>query len=140
MNRVIGWGESIADDPKSFMQLMLNYGLDEGRNAIFGELARPLVGRYLSNGEMSGDEYLKSVNVIDGLDGLDFYEFTLFDLSSIGQSNSVLINQNGDIKLVVQYEIEYKFGALPLPFEPKLAVTQMVVTKAWLNGSGDGYW
>jgi len=138
-DRVIGWGESIADDPKAVLAIILNYGLNEGRNAIFELLVRPLVGRYLSNGNVSGDEFLKSANVIDGLKGLDFYEFTLLDLNSIGHSNSVLIDQSGDVKIVVQYEIAYKFGALPLPFQPKLKVTQEVRTKAWLNGRGEGY-
>jgi hypothetical protein len=139
LGRVVGWGESIVDDPKAAVQIFLNYGLAELKDKLFELLARPLVGRYLSNGNMTGDEYLKSVNVIDGLKGLHFYEFTLLDLSSIGHENSVLIDKNGDIKLVVQYEIEYKFGALSLPFEPKLKVTQTVKTKAWLNGRGDGY-
>ena len=139
-NRVTGAGESIADDPVAAMQLVLNYALNEGRNILFGELVRPLFGRYLSNGGMTGDEYLRSVNVIGGLDGLDFYEFSLPDPSGAGASNSVLIDQFGDVRLVVQYEIEYKIGTLPLPFEPKLKVTQQVRTKAWLNGRGEGYW
>lgn len=140
LKRAIGLGEEIIDDPKKTLQLILNYGLNEGRNYIFSELVRPLVGRYLANGDMSGDEYLRSVHVSDGLKGLNFNEFTLFDLSSIGQNNSILIDKNGDIRLVVQYKIEYRFGNLPLPFEPALKVTQQVKTKAWLNGSGKGYW
>jgi len=139
-NRAYSWGSDIADDPKASLQLIMNYALNEGRNAIFGELVRPLVGRYLSNGEMSGDEYLRGVRVVDGLKGLKFYEFTLFNLSSVGRENSVLINKDGDIKLVVSYEIEYTFGSLPLPFKPTLKVTQTAKTKAWLNGSGKGYW
>jgi len=139
LNRVVGWGESIVDDPKAALQIFLNYGLDELRDKLFELLARPLVGRYLANGNMTGDEYLRSANVIGGLEGLQFSEFTLFDLGSLGHENSVLIDQNGDVKLVVQYEIEYKFGALRLPFDPKLKVTQTVKTKAWLGGRGEGY-
>lgn len=138
-NRVIGLGEDITDNPIEVMQILLNYGLNEGRNAIFGKLVRPLVGRYLSNGNLNGNEYLRRVNVVNGLHGLDFYEFTLFDLSTIEPHSSVLIDQNGDIKLVVEYEIEYKFGALPLPFGPRLKVMQSARTKAWLGGRGDGY-
>ena len=140
INRVNGWGEEIVNNPKDFIQDLMNYGLKEGYNKSFGDLVKPLVGRYLSNGNMTGDEYLKSVNVIDGLNGLEFYGFDLFNLNSTGENDSILIDENGDIKLVVRYEIEYKFGSLPLPFEPKLAVTQVVKTKAWLKGSGEGYW
>lgn len=139
-NQVGGWGESIVDDPKEVMQLLLNYGLGEVSNAGFGRAVQKLVGKYLANGNMSGDEYLRSVNVIDGLNGLDFYGgFKLFDLDSSGGNSSVLLDKDGNVKLVIQYEIEYKFGALPLPFEPKLKVKQSVKTKAWLGGSGDGY-
>lgn len=132
--REYGKGGSIADDPKAALQLVMGYGANEGRNALFAQLARPLVGRYLANGNMNGDEYLKSVHVINGLEGLEFYSL------GKGANNSVLIDKDGNIKLVVRYEIEYKFGALPLPFKPKLGVTQTVKTKAWLNGSGKGYW
>ena len=138
-NRVINLGEGIIDDPKKMMEILLEFGLSEGRSALFEELVRPLVGRFLSNAKVSGDDYLKKVNVIGGLNGLDFYEFTLFDLSAVQPHNSVLIDHHGDIKLTVKYEVEYKFGALPLPFEPKLKITQTVRTKAWLGGRGEGY-
>ena len=138
-NRVIGVGEGIADDPEKAMEQILNYGLSQVGSAVFGGLVRPLVGRYLSNGRLSGEGYLNMVNVIGGLEGLNFYEFTLPDLSKIEQHNSILLDRHGDVKLAVQYEVKYKFGRLPLPFEPKLKITQTVRTKAWLGGRGDGY-
>jgi len=115
-----------------------------------GELLfRPLVGRFLSNGDMNGDEYLKKFNVVktdgnkriisEGLNALEFYEFTLLDSTSVEQSNSTLIDKSGAINIVVQYEIEYRFGALPLPFSPTLKVTRQVKTQAWLDGNGEGY-
>ena len=140
LDRVLDFGGSIADDPMSVIQSFAQYGLNEGASLIFEQLARPLVGRYLSDGDMSGNEYLESVDVIGGLSGLEFYEFTLFDLGSIGHNNSALIDKNGDVRLVVQYDIEYRFGSLRLPFRPSMHVTQTAVTKAWLNGSGKGYW
>ena len=141
VNRANGWGEDIIANPKETLQTLLNFGLDELRNAATAQLlVRPLVGRYLSNGDMTGDEYLRRGHVVDGLDGLVFYDFDLFSLNSWGENDSILIDRNGDIKIVVRYEIEYRFGSLPLPFEPKLKVTQTVKTKAWLNGSGEGYW
>lgn len=133
LNIITTW----PDDPQETLQLLLSYGLDEAKNAVLAELIiRPLVGKYLSNGIMNGDEYLKSVNVRDGLAGLVFYSF---EPATNGAANSQLIDENGDIKLVVRYEVDYMFGALPLPFAPRLGITQTAKTKAWLGGSGEGY-
>lgn len=126
LERAHNWGESIADDPKNALQLVMNYGLNEGRNALFKNMVAPLVAGYLDNGKMTGKQYLEHVHVIGGLSGLDF-------------EGSTLIDMDGNVKITVKYEIEYKFGALPLPFEPKLKINQSVKTKAWLNGSGEGY-
>ena len=139
--RVYSWGEEAAGDPKAVFQLLLNYGLNEVRNQLFEELARPLVGRYLANGDMTGDEYLRSVRVVNsgnGRTGLDALEFHKWD--ALGTGNSALVDRNGNVRLSVHYEVEYTFGVLPLPFTPTLRITQTAVTKAWLNGSGKGYW
>ena len=141
VDRVLGWGEEIADDPNAALQQLMCYGISELRDRVFEEMARPLVGRYLANSDMSGDEYLKNVGVMNkttgarGLEALEFYQFSLFE-----GGNSVLIDHNGNVKLVATYEVEYTFGGLPLPFKPTLKLSQTVVTKAWLNGSGEGYW
>jgi len=132
------------ENPKEVLQNIMNYTLQELRGKVFEELARPLVGRYLSNGDMTGDEYLQMAGVVKtsgagetvtGLKALEFYQF-----SNHGTGNSVMIDGKGNIKLVVEYEIMYTFGGLKLPFEPTLRVKQTVITKAWLNGSGKGYW
>lgn len=138
-DRVLGAGESIADDPVQVIQLLAGYGLGVGAGLLVEQLVRPLVGRYLSNGSLTGDEYLVSVNVKDGLRSLDFYEFDLLDLGKIAHSGSVLLDKNGDVMLVVQYAVEYKLGSLPLPFRPELKITQTARTKAWLGGSGKRY-
>jgi len=143
VNRIFSAGESIAGDPKAALQHLMSFSVNELRNAVFEVLARPLVGRYLANGDKTGDEYLIRAGVVNtsgrdkrtGLDALEFYNF-----SNGGLGNSVLIDRNGNVRLVVEYEIEYTFGGLPLPFEPTLKITQSVITKAWLNGSGEGYW
>ncbi len=131
----------VISDPKAMLQYMMNYTLDQVGSAAFSTyLARPLVGRFLANGSISGDQYLKNYGVIDGLEGLDFYTFDTFDFGSSGSNDSHLLDKNGDVRLVVQYDISYHFGALLLPFdEPKLHVTQMASTKAWLGGEGEGY-
>jgi hypothetical protein len=72
---------------------------------------------------MSADEYLNLVRVVN-------FEF----------GNCVLIDKNGNVKLTVDYEIEYTFGILRFPFRPTLKVTQTAVTKAWTGGSGEWYW
>ena len=140
IDRVFGLGEEVAGDPKGALQLLMNYGANELRGKAFEELARPLVGRYLANGDISGDEYLRRAGVVnsntgkEGLEALEFYRFV-----NLGMRNSVLIDLNGNVKLTVDYEIEYTFGGLPLPFNPTLKITQTAITKAWLNGSGKGY-
>lgn len=140
LDQAKGWADQAASDPKAMVQLMLNYGLNELGNAALEQVLRPLVGHYLTNGTVSGDDYLKSYRVIGGLDGLDFYRFTATDLSATGNQSSTLLTSNGDVKIVVQYDVDYTFGALLIPFaEPKLHITQEVLTKAWLKGLGEGY-
>ena len=137
---VTGWVGEAADDPKAMLQLFMNYGVNEVKNLAFEQLTRPLIGRYLINGDISGDEYLNGAGVVNsstgstGLNALEFYQF-----GNLGRGNNVLIDKNGNIKITVEYEIVYTFAGLPLPFRPTLKITQTVVTKAWLNGSGEGY-
>lgn len=140
-----GFVDKLSSDPKSVLQSFMNYGIRDVNSALLGTLIRPLVGRYLANGGQSGEEYLTAAHVIDGLDGLDFYTASLPSISTetnrvqgIEERTSRFLTSEGDIKLVVQYEIDYTFGALPLPFS-RLRVTQEVMTKAWLNGAGEGY-
>ena len=141
MSRVFGWGEEAIGNPKAALQLLMNYGLNEIRGQVFDEMARPLVGRFLANGSMTGDEYLSGAGVVNrhtGTAGLNALEFC--DHRTAGLENSVMIDRDGNVKLTVEYEIMYTFGGLPLPFGPTIRITQTVVTKAWLNGSGKGYW
>lgn len=139
IDQVSGLVESTAANPKNAVQHLLNYGVDQGASAIFGALVRPLVGRYLKNGSLSGDQYLKNYGVENGLNGLEFYSFDVFSLGSTGGNDSRLLDAGGNVKIVVEYDVKYQFGKLPLPFEPKLHITQEVMTKAWLGGEGDGY-
>ena len=132
------WASDTINNPKEALSLVVNYGLSEVGHFAFGECMRLLVGRYLSNGTMNADEYLKSVNVVGGLKGLKFYDFSLFDFNDMSENDSALLNENGDVVIVVRYSIDYTFGVLPLPFT-ELEVTHVIKTKAWLGGSGDGY-
>jgi len=123
VKRMFNTAEFAISDPKTAIQSILNYGAGAARDRASAHLVKPLVGRYLANGDVSGDDYLRSVRVRD------------FDLSQC-----IIIDRNGNVKLTAEYEIEYTFGALRLPFGPGLKVTQTAVTKAWLGGSGEGYW
>lgn len=136
LDQVNGWVENTVSDPMNTVRLLLNYGLGEAGKQVTEQLVRPLVGRYLRNGDMSGDEFLRAFQVIGGLDGLDFADFSLTDFNA---NDSMLLDAGGDVKIVVRYDIDYTFGALPLPFDPKLSITQTVQTKSWLGGSGEGY-
>ena len=85
-------------------------------------LISPLVMKYITNEKISGGEFLERF----GVRNIDF-------------SSSALIDKNENVKLTVQYDVDYTFGALPLPFGPSLRITQTVVTKTWQSGSGMGY-
>ena len=141
IDRVYGYGEAAVGDPEAAFQIIMNYGVNELRNQVFAEIIRPLVGRYLANGDLTGDEYLTSMGVVNkhtgkaGLEALDFAS-----LRNIGRLDTTVIDKDGNVRLVVEYEVMYTFGGLPLPFNPTLRITQTAVTKAWLNGSGKGYW
>jgi hypothetical protein len=117
----------IVQDPKETFYNVLLFGLDKSKNYAMQELViRPMLNKYLTNGEIDANEYLRRFNVVErGGARLDL-------------SDSVFINSNGDIVIVAEYEIDYAFGALPLPFA-RLAIRQTAKTKAWLGGEGERY-
>jgi hypothetical protein len=89
---------------------------------ISGALIKPVFMQYLENGEMNGEEFLRRFNIND----LHFF-------------SSSLLDDDENVKITAHYKVDYTFGALPLPFGPSLRVTQTAITKAWMNGSGEGY-
>ena len=115
-------GTGAGGDFSVIVESLTNYGINELKNVAVAQLVSPLVDRYLARDDMTGDEYLKSVRVV---------KFEIVEAN--------VIDKDGNVKLTVEYEIEYTFGALKIPFGPTLKVTQTVVTKAWLGGSGEGY-
>lgn len=129
---------SVREDPEAAFQLFLNYNLQEGLDALFGEAIRPLIGRYLANGSMTGDQFLRTFHVEGGLSGLQFNDFDALDLHTTKSDDSRFLTGGENVKIVLEYNIDYTFGALPLPFT-KLHITQEVMTRAWLNGLGEGY-
>lgn len=145
-DQISGIVDYAVDNPKELIRDFMNYGIQQAGSYAFAEgIIRPLVERYLTNGETSADEFLKAFSVIDGMDGLEFYDFDLVEFDTETgrftgtQSNdSALLSSDGYVSVIVQYRINYTFGALPLPFA-ELNMTQQVKTKAWLSGSGEGY-
>lgn len=121
-----GWVDTLANNPEEMIGKLLALGADTGSRAAFEAVAKPIIGRYLTNGAQNGDDYLKSMNVVDGLAGLDFIDSTFLD-------------KDGDVVITVSYVVEYRFGNLPLPFDTGIRVEQTVKTKAWLGGAGKGY-
>ena len=118
----LNFGEVDLDfeiSPESIM----NYGLNEARNLASAAFVRPMVMRYLSGLKLSGEEHLSNANV-----------------SNFYLTRAMIVDQDENVRLTVEYEVDYSFGVLRLPFGPRLRIAQTVVTKAWLNGSGEGYW
>jgi len=131
--------EDIQNDPQAVFQKFLTYNVMEGMDFLFEGAVRPLVGWYLRNGDLSGDEYLRAFHVENGLKGLDFKKLSTLDLgTTVTDHDSRFLTKRGTVKIVVSYNIDYTFGALPLDFA-KLHVTQAVETRAWLGGLGEGY-
>jgi len=123
--------DGVIQDPSGTFYNVLLYGLDKTKNYAMQELViRPMVEKYMKNGDVSANDYLRRFNVIE--EGGE-----LLDLST-----SVYINSAGDIVIVAEYKINYAYGlgALPLPEAMKtLTITQTAKTKAWLGGEGERY-
>lgn len=128
----------VNTDPKVLLQNFLSLSIDEICSYGFEQLLQALMDRYLTNGSLSGDEYLRAYGVIDGVDGLDFTPSNYLRWESRGNSNSHFLTSEGSVRIIVSYKIDYTFGTLPLPFSD-LAVTQQAETLAWLQGEGEGY-
>ena len=107
-----------AGNPEEMFINVVRYGLARGMNTGMQEFViRPMVGKYLKNGEQSADAYLISCGIEEGLEGLDLGECTYID-------------GNGDIVIIATYSINYSFGILPMD----IAVKQTAMTRAWLGG------
>ena len=145
--RVAGWGDAVGSNPKQVLQYIMQYAGYEAMNYGFGEfVAEPLVKHFLSNDNMSGEEFLQSFRVKDDL---QFYSLSgpgytpaqegqlVGTLTAIPDDDSYMLDANGNIRLTVQYEIEYSFFGLQLPWgdgNPTLKIVQSAMTKVWLGG------
>jgi hypothetical protein len=139
-----GWVDEAVNNPKKSLQYLMNYALGQAPSEAFEAMLRPLVGHYLVNGPQDGDLYLRSFNVNDGAEnygirGIVFSDFDLLTLDSTGANDSTILTSVGDVKVVARYEVDYFFGILAPVIQPRLKITQEVITHAWLNGKGEGY-
>ena len=150
-DRFESWADNIEDNSVGAIQLIGKYALSEISSAVFGTLLEQLVEYYLANGDMNGEEYLRSVRINSPL---RFHSLSgpgvtppaagelVGTLSALPADDSVLYNEHGDIKITVQYDVDYSFMGMQLPWPgdpPKLIITQSVMTKMWRGGSGEGY-
>lgn len=120
VNSLSGKAQGVIKDPKGTFIKVVRYGLDASKNYAMQELViRPMMEKYLANGEQSADEFLSGYGINDEID--------------LGKS--VFIDSDGDITVVASYEIDYTFGLLPLPFT-QIHVEQTAKTRAWLGGAG----
>ena len=123
INRMLDSAQQAAGDPKAMIQNLVNFGINEARSSVSAALiAKPLFMRYLASGKTSAEEYLQGLRIIN----LDITE-------------CIIVDRNENVRITAEYEVEYTFGALRLPFTPTLRISQTVITKAWVGGSGDGY-
>lgn len=130
------YGMQEAVDGKDSVDILLDYihcGDGGSINYLYWDAIHDLMNRYLSNGSLTGDEYLNQVGVVSntgergkGVDALSFYAFPWTYLSTDGMP----LNDDGDIVIQVTYFVDYTFGALPLPFT-RLRMTQQVYARAW---------
>lgn len=147
-NQASGIANQVVENPKGVLQKLLNFGLNKAGSFALDQCMRPLMGWYLRGKSGSGEKFLEDYHVVNGLNGLKFYTMDTIGYNSVtkrftsgSKNDSLLIDKDENLCLVVQYDIDYTFGALPLPdtFGGKLHITQMVTTKVWLNGYGEGY-
>jgi len=113
-------------------------------------LVRPMVEWHLSDGQISGHDFLLSMNVVHGMDGLRFkypYDgnagFLMGLWSGItgeeeNRQRTVIIDRDNNIRIFVQYDIDLFWGVFPTQLT-RLTVSQSAVTRAWLSGYGGGY-
>lgn len=117
---------SALQDPSGTLVDVVRYGLDSAKNWAMQEyIIRPMLEGYLQNGRQDATSFLNSYGVSGGV-------------GSFQLDKSVFIDSAGDITIVASYEIDYTFGALPLPFA-KIQVEQTAKTRAWLGGIKSEY-
>lgn len=125
-----------------------NFALQRGKNFAFAKLMEILSLHYLNNGigddgvsRQKGEDFLSGFGVEDGLHFWGTYGMGINELHlevQTGGDGSKFLDADGNIVISVNYTVQYQFGTLNLPFDA-LEIHQVVKTKAWLGGEGEGY-
>ncbi len=105
-----------ADNNPSFVSDVAWYK-GEGGTSLDSVIKTRFVGYMADGDEEKADKFLEAVNVVNGLDGLDF-------------SDSKIVN--GDLRIVLKYELEYSFKIWGLG---KVPVSQKAVTRMWADSA-----
>lgn len=114
---------AIKESPVAFAKSLAAFATGEGMDMLKGPLLGMLYGRamcekYIGNGA-DADQWLKRMNVVDGMEGLNF------------AWSSVLDGTSQDVNLVVTYKVKVFPGVLD-GIEATFA--QSASTRAWMGG------
>lgn len=124
--------EDLFSHPKSLLAGIIYIGAYEigyeAKSMIGRAAAAGLTKKYLEQGELSADEYLRSYGVKDGYAGLDFSGTTIFCENKEGAGRM--------IDIVVSYDIDMSFLAFIIP-DPRIHVVQRVSVAGWVDGDGE---
>jgi hypothetical protein len=119
----------LANNPNDLMVGVMYLAFDavdvEAKKLFAQTAAKLMVQQYLKMGSNSADEYLKGMNVIDGLAGLDFEGSSVFC-----DSDSRMID------IVVQYKVDLSFAKILIP-DGYINIVQRATVAGWINGDGD---
>ena len=112
---------------------MITSGVTHDVKSYFASVAaKAMTKKYLNQGELDADSFLKKCGVKDGYDGLDFSGSTMF-CDAGGEDNP-----DGDFRMidfVVEYDIHIGFLGLILP-DPTVHMVQRVSVSAWVGDNG----
>ena len=121
--------KGIKNDPVQFLRQIAAFGVssmaNEAKSFLFSLFAQALTEEMLDTPDVSADERLKSLGVVDGLDGLDFSRTTILDVHARSA------NKEQDINIVVIYKIEL-MPYLRVNFSRTFA--QSASVRCWLGG------
>lgn len=124
--------EDLFSHPKSLLVGVIYIGAYEAgyqaKSMIGRAAAAGLTKKYLEQGDLSADEYLRSYGVKDGYAGLDFSGTTIFCENKEGAGRM--------IDIVVSYDIDMSFLAFIIP-DPQIHVVQRVSVAGWVDGDGE---
>jgi hypothetical protein len=123
--------ESVKDllsDPNGLLAGSIYIGVEgaiySAQSSAATHVIQGFTEKYLEQGDMSADDYLKNYGIKEGYSGLDFS-----GTSMMNDSDGMLID------VVVQYDIDLSMFTLVLS-SPEIHMVQRVSVPAWLDGDG----